>query len=42
MPTIMHLIYIPAILLLGIAVGFRMGARAARAELERRARERRE
>ncbi len=37
-----HLIYIPGILLVGFALGFRMGARAARAELERREREQRE
>jgi hypothetical protein len=37
-----HIIYIPGILLIGLAIGFRLGARAARSELERRARERRE
>lgn len=41
MPTIAHIIYIPAILLFGIAIGFRLGAKAARNELERRERERR-
>lgn len=35
-----HLIYIPGVLLIGLAIGFRMGARAARAEIERRRRER--
>lgn len=35
-----HIIYIPGILLLGVAVGYVLGARAARAELERRQRER--
>ena len=35
-----HLIYIPGILLLGIAIGYVLGAKAARAELERRRRER--
>jgi len=40
--SIEHILYIPGILLVGIAFGFRMGARAARAELERRRRERRE
>jgi hypothetical protein len=35
-PSIAHLIYIPGILLVGIAIGFVMGARAARAELERK------
>jgi uncharacterized membrane protein SpoIIM required for sporulation len=36
MPSIPHIIYIPGILLIGFAFGFRMGARAVRAELERR------
>lgn len=35
MPTIAHVLYIPGILLIGIALGFVLGARAARAELER-------
>jgi proteasome assembly chaperone (PAC2) family protein len=35
-PTIAHLIYIPGVLLVGIAIGFVIGARAARAELERK------
>ena len=35
-----HLLYIPGILLVGIAIGYVMGARAARAELERRRKER--
>ena len=35
-----HIIYIPGILLVGVAVGYVMGARAARAELERRRRAR--
>jgi hypothetical protein len=39
-PTIEHLLYIPGILLLGIALGFRMGAKSARAEIARRERER--
>lgn len=30
-----HLVYIPLVLLLGITVGYFMGARAVRAELER-------
>ena len=41
MPTVAHLIYIPGVLLVGIALGFVMGARSARAELARRAKERR-
>ena len=36
MPSIAHLLYIPGILLVGISIGFVMGARAARAELERK------
>jgi hypothetical protein len=35
-PTIAHLIYIPGVLLVGISIGFVIGARAARAELERK------
>lgn len=41
MPTIEHVIYIPGILLVGFAFGFRLGARAARTEFERRDRIRR-
>lgn len=41
MPSIAHIIYIPGILLVGFALGFRMGARAVREELERRDQERR-
>jgi hypothetical protein len=41
MPDIAHIIYIPGILLFGFALGFRMGARAVRAEVERREQERR-
>jgi hypothetical protein len=40
-PSFEHILYIPGILLLGIAIGFVMGARAARAELARRQKERR-
>jgi len=36
MPSIAHLLYIPGILLIGISIGFVVGARAARAELERK------
>lgn len=42
MPSVEHLIYIPGILLLGLAVGFRLGAKAARAELSKRQKRRRE
>lgn len=41
-PTAEHLFYIPGILLVGLALGFRLGAKAARAELEKRRRERME
>lgn len=40
MPTAAHVVYIPAMLLLGIVVGWILGGRAARdAEAGRRARE---
>ena len=35
MPTIAHVLYIPGILLVGISIGFVLGARAARAEIAR-------
>jgi hypothetical protein len=35
-PTIEHVFYIPGVLLVGISIGFVLGARAARAELERK------
>lgn len=35
-----HLLYIPGILLVGVALGYVLGARAARAEMERQRRER--
>lgn len=41
MPSVAHILYIPGILLLGIAIGFVLGARAARAEIQKRATERR-
>jgi proteasome assembly chaperone (PAC2) family protein len=40
--TIAHLLYIPGTILIGLAIGYLLGARAARADLEkmrRRARE---
>lgn len=40
MPSVAHLLYIPGILLLGIALGFVFGARAVRAELQRQLEER--
>ena len=36
--TPQHVIYIPSVLMLGLVVGYIMGARAVRAELERRKR----
>ncbi|MET0389121.1 MAG: hypothetical protein ABW321_24320 [Polyangiales bacterium] len=41
MPTIAHVIYIPGVLLVGIAIGFVLGARAARNEIARAAKTRR-
>ncbi len=40
LPSANHLFFIPGVLLIGISIGYVLGARAARAELERRARER--
>lgn len=40
LPTAEHVLFIPGILLIGLAIGYSMGARAARAELARRERER--
>ena len=40
MPTVEHILYIPGVILVGIAIGFVLGARAARAEIERKQRER--
>ena len=36
-----HMLYIPGVLLVGLALGFRLGAKSAREELARRERERR-
>jgi hypothetical protein len=33
--TIEHVIFIPGVLLVGVVIGFTLGARAMRAELER-------
>lgn len=41
MPTIAHFLYIPGILLVGIAIGFVLGARAARDEMNRSQKNRR-
>lgn len=40
MPSIAHFFYIPGILIVGIAIGFRLGAKAIRDEFERKKRER--
>ena len=37
-----HIIFIPGALLIGIVIGYIMGARAAKAEIERRRRRARE
>jgi hypothetical protein len=36
--TSQHMLYIPAVLLVGLVTGYLLGARAMRAELERRKR----
>jgi hypothetical protein len=41
-PTPEHVIFIPGILLIGIVLGYVMGARAARAEIDRRRKRARE
>jgi hypothetical protein len=41
-PSIEHILYIPGILLIGFTFGFRYGAKAAREELKRRDKRRRE
>jgi hypothetical protein len=40
MPSAAHVLYIPGILLIGFALGFVYGAKAARAELARKERQR--
>ena len=40
LPSAEHVLFIPGILLIGITIGYSLGARAARAELARRERER--
>jgi hypothetical protein len=37
-----HLLFIPGVLLIGLVIGYVMGARAAKAEIERRRRRARE
>ena len=36
MPPIEHVVYIPGVLLLGVFIGYMMGARAVREELRRK------
>jgi uncharacterized protein YneF (UPF0154 family) len=42
MPTVEHVIFIPAVLLIGIVIGYIMGGRTVRAEIERKRRRARE
>lgn len=42
LPTSDHVIYIPAVLLVGLALGWKLGARAARLAIEERQRRARE
>jgi hypothetical protein len=42
LPTSEHFIFIPAVLLLGIMIGWRLGARAAQQKLEDKAKRLRE
>lgn len=41
-PPIEHVIYIPVVLLLGTVLGFVMGSRSARADIERKRKRARE
>jgi hypothetical protein len=40
LPSAEHVLFIPGVLLIGLAIGYSLGARAARAEMERRQKER--
>lgn len=42
LPTPEHFIFIPVVLLIGVAIGWRLGARAALTQLEEKARRARE
>lgn len=42
MPSAAHVVFIPAVLLLGMVIGYVMGARAVRAELAKRKASRKE
>ena len=41
MPTVAHFLYIPGMLLIGVAIGFVLGAKAARSEAEQTRKRRR-
>ncbi len=41
-PTIEHVIFIPGVMMIGMVIGFVLGARSARADVERRRRRLRE
>jgi hypothetical protein len=36
LPTVEHVFFIPGVLLIGIVVGYLLGVRAARADIEKR------
>jgi hypothetical protein len=42
MPSTAHFVFIPGVLLVGLVIGYIMGARAARADMERRRKRARE
>lgn len=42
MPSAAHVVFIPGVLLVGMVIGYIMGARAVRAELETRAKRRKQ
>jgi hypothetical protein len=42
LPTIEHVIFIPAVLLLGMVIGYIMGGRAVRADIDRKRKRARE
>jgi uncharacterized protein YneF (UPF0154 family) len=42
LPTVEHVIFIPVVLLIGLYLGYMLGGRAARADLEQKRRRARE
>lgn len=42
MPSVAHVVFIPGVLLIGMVLGYTLGARAAREELTRRRKARKE